>query len=67
MGASFLSIALGQALGASALGILIEQAGHRTGFLALTAVGLVGAAIRPATHRSPPVGAAPLDDERTIS
>jgi predicted MFS family arabinose efflux permease len=48
VGLSFFTIAAGQALGAPAVGALIDAVGPRTAFVAIALIGVCGVALRPA-------------------
>ncbi|BCI52307.1 MFS transporter [Mycolicibacterium litorale] len=53
VGLSFFMLAVGQALGAPAVGALIDSAGTATAFGACTAVGLLALLLRPAAEAAP--------------
>jgi len=55
VGLSFFVIAAGQALGAPAVGALVEMTSARTAFLIVAAVGVTALAVRPASVPSPVV------------
>ncbi|MGE2712856.1 MFS transporter [Mycolicibacterium litorale] len=53
VGLSFCTLAVGQALGAPAVGALIDSAGARTAFGACALVGLLALLLRPAAEKAP--------------
>jgi predicted MFS family arabinose efflux permease len=53
VGLSFFTIAAGQAVGAPAVGALIDVWGARTAFVAFALIGLSAVALRPAAAREP--------------
>jgi predicted MFS family arabinose efflux permease len=54
VGLSFFTIAAGQALGAPAVGAMIERVGQRPAFVVIALVGLCAVALRPASSAQAP-------------